>query len=129
VALKQATGNGQLAAATGKLKRLRGFGLGSMLHPRGRHESRRKLARGDTACYLQRRKGNPIGIVYPQDGVPPVVSPSAITSAAPNPNAARLFSDFIFTKEVQQFRADSEALYVPHPEVSDPAGKPKLTDC
>jgi len=78
--------------------------------------------------YLQRKKGNPIGIVYPEDGVPLVVSPSAITSSAPHPNAARLFTDFIFTKEVQQFLADSEALYVPHPEVTYPADKPKLTD-
>lgn len=82
----------------------------------------------DYFLYLQRKKGNPIGIVYPQDGAPLVVSPSAITGSAPNPNAARLFTDFIFTKEVQQFLADSEALYVPHPEVSYPADKPKLTD-
>jgi iron(III) transport system substrate-binding protein len=78
--------------------------------------------------YLQRKKGNPIGIVYPQDGAPLVVSPSAITSSAPNPNAARVFTDFIFTKEVQQFLADGEGLYVPHPEVTYPADKPKLTD-
>jgi iron(III) transport system substrate-binding protein len=82
----------------------------------------------DYFLYLQRKKGNPIGIVYPQDGAPLVVSPSAITSSSPNPNAARLFTDFIFTKEVQQFLADSEALYVPHPEVTYPADKPKLTD-
>jgi iron(III) transport system substrate-binding protein len=78
--------------------------------------------------YSQRKKGNPIGIVYPQDGVPLVVSPSAITSASPRPNAARLFTDFIFSKDVQQFLADSEGLYVPHPEVTYPSDKPKLAD-
>lgn len=78
--------------------------------------------------YSQRKKGNPIGIVYPQDGVPLVVSPSAITSFAPHPTAARLFTDFIFTKDIQQFLADSEGLYVPHPEVTYPPDKPKLTD-
>jgi iron(III) transport system substrate-binding protein len=78
--------------------------------------------------YLERKKGNPIGIVYPQDGAPLVISPSAITSSAPNPNAAKVFTDFIFTKEVQQFLADSEGLYVPHPEVTYPTDKPKLTD-
>ena len=82
----------------------------------------------DYFLYLQRKKGNPIGIVYPKDGVPLVVSPSAITNSSPHPNAARLFTDFIFTKEVQQFLADSEALYVPHPEVTYPADKPKLAD-
>jgi iron(III) transport system substrate-binding protein len=78
--------------------------------------------------YSQRKKGNPIGIVYPQDGMPLVVSPSAITSFAPHPMAARLFTDFIFTKDVQQFLADSEGLYVPHPEVTYPPDKPKLSD-
>lgn len=78
--------------------------------------------------YSQRKKGNPIGIVYPQDGMPLVVSPSAITSFAPHPAVARLFTDFIFTKEVQQYLADSEGLYVPHSEVTYPPDKPKLSD-
>ncbi len=78
--------------------------------------------------YSQKKKGNPIGIVYPQDGMPLVVSPSAITSFAPHPTAAKLFTDFIFTKDIQQFLADSEGLYVPHPEVTYPSDKPKLSD-
>lgn len=78
--------------------------------------------------YSQKKKGNPIGIVYPQDGMPLVVSPSAITSFAPHPTAAKLFTDFIFTKDIQQFLADDEGLYVPHPEVSYPVDKPKLSD-
>ena len=78
--------------------------------------------------YTQRKKGNPIGIVYPQDGVPLIVSQTAITSFAPRPAAARLFTDFIFTKEVLQYLADSEGLYVPHPDVTYPTDKPKLSD-
>ena len=78
--------------------------------------------------YTQKKKGNPIGIVYPQEGVPLVVSPSAITSFASHPTAAKLFTDFIFTKDVQQFLADDEGLYVPHPEVTYPSDKPKLSD-
>lgn len=78
--------------------------------------------------YSQRKKGNPIGIVYPQDGVPLVVSPSAITSFAPHPTAARLFTDFIFNKEVQQLLADGEGLYVPHAEAAYPTDKPKLSE-
>ena len=77
--------------------------------------------------YSERKKGNPIGIVYPQDGVPLVVSPSAITSSSPHPAAARLFTDFIFSKNVQKFLADSEGLYVPHTEVKYPADKPSLS--
>jgi iron(III) transport system substrate-binding protein len=82
----------------------------------------------DYFLYQQRKKGNPIGIGYPQDGAPLIVSPSAITSFAPHPSAARLFTDFIFTKEVQQFLADSEALYVPHPEVTYASDRQKLSD-
>ena len=78
--------------------------------------------------YSERKKGNPIGIVYPQDGVPLVVSPSAITSSSPHPTSARIFTDFIFTKNVQKFLADSEGLYVPHPEVTYPSDKPKLSE-
>jgi iron(III) transport system substrate-binding protein len=64
--------------------------------------------------------------VYPRDGVPLVVSPSAITVFAPHPNAAKVFTDFTFTKDVQQVMADSEGLYTGHPEVKYPADKPKL---
>jgi iron(III) transport system substrate-binding protein len=78
--------------------------------------------------YSERKKGNPIGIVYPHDGVPLVVSPSAITNSSIHPAAARLFTDFIFTRNVQKFLADSEGLYVPHPDVAYPSDKPKLSD-
>ncbi|MBI2369047.1 MAG: extracellular solute-binding protein [Deltaproteobacteria bacterium] len=78
--------------------------------------------------YSQRKKGNPLAIVYPAEGVPLVISPTAIARDAPHPAAARLFTDFIFTKAVQQLMADREGLYVPHPEVTYPADKPKLKD-
>ncbi len=78
--------------------------------------------------YTERKKGNPIGIVYPEDGVPLIVSRTAITGFAPHPAAARLFTDFIFTREVLQYLADAEGLYVPHPEVTYPPDKPKLSD-
>ncbi|MEK6710041.1 MAG: extracellular solute-binding protein [Nitrospinota bacterium] len=78
--------------------------------------------------YTQQKKGNPIGIVYPQDGVPLIISSTAITNFAPHPNAAKLFTDFIFTREVLQYLADAEGLYVPHPDVTYPADKPKLSE-
>ena len=75
-----------------------------------------------------KKKGNPVEFVYPKEGVPLVVSPSAITSFAPHPNAARLFTDFIFSREVQQVLADTEGLYSGHPQVTYPADKPRLSD-
>ena len=81
---------------------------------------------GEYSAYQLKKKGNPIEIVYPKEGVPLVVSPTAIAAFAPHPNAARLFTDFTFTRDVQQVMADSEGLYTGHPEVKYPADKPKL---
>jgi len=83
---------------------------------------------GDYTFYQAKKKGNPVEIVYPKEGVPLVVSPSAITSFAPHPNAARLFTDFIFSRDVQQALADTEGLYTGHPQVTYPADKPRMTD-
>ena len=83
---------------------------------------------GDYSAYQLKKKGNPIEIVYPKEGVPLVVSPTAITAFAPHPNAARLFTDFTFTREAQQVMADSEGLYTGHPDVKYPADKPKLNE-
>jgi iron(III) transport system substrate-binding protein len=83
---------------------------------------------GDYTFYQVKKKGNPVEIVFPKEGVPLVVSPSAITSFAPHPNAAKLFTDFIFSRELQQVLADSEGLYTGHPDVKYPADRPKLSD-
>ena len=83
---------------------------------------------GDYTFYQTKKKGAPIEIVYPKEGVPLVVSPTAITAFAPHPHAAKLFTDFTFTREVQQVMADSEGLYTGHPEVKYPADKPKLSE-
>ena len=83
---------------------------------------------GDYTFYQLKKKGNPVEIVYPTDGVPLVISPTAIASFAPHPNAARLFTDFSFSRETQQILADSEGLYTGHPDVKYPADKPKPTE-
>jgi iron(III) transport system substrate-binding protein len=78
--------------------------------------------------YKTLKQGNPIKIVYPKEGVPLVVSPVAIAKDAPHPNAAKLFTEFIFAKESQQLLADKEGLYTGHPEVTYPNDKPKLKE-
>ena len=83
---------------------------------------------GDNVAELVRLKADVIEIVFPKEGVPLVVSPSAITSFAPHPNAARLFTDFIFSRDLQQVLADSEGLYTGHPDVKYPADRPKLSE-
>ena len=78
--------------------------------------------------YKTLKQGNPIKILYPKEGVPLVVSPTAIAKDAPHPNAAKLFTEFILTKTAQQMLADNEGLYTGHPEVTYPNDKPKLKD-
>jgi iron(III) transport system substrate-binding protein len=78
--------------------------------------------------YKTLKQGNPLRIIYAKDGVPLVVSPVAIARDAPHPNAAKLFVEFIFSRESQQLLADKEGLYTGHPEVTYPADKPKLKD-
>jgi iron(III) transport system substrate-binding protein len=78
--------------------------------------------------FAERQKPGSIAAAYPRDGVVLIFSPTAITSFAPHPAAARLFTDFIFTRDVQQVLADAEGLYVAHPGVTYPPARPKLSD-
>jgi iron(III) transport system substrate-binding protein len=102
------------------------------------HDPARTVVSGERAAgvngadygllYNERRKGSPIAAVYPRDGVVLVFSPSAIMSFAPHPTAARLFTDFIFTREIQQVMAEAEGLYAAHPDVTYPPDRPRLGD-
>ena len=78
--------------------------------------------------WIERRKGSPVAAVYPRDGVVLLSSPTAIMSFAPHPTAARLFTDFIFTREIQQVMAEAEGLYAAHAEVTYPSDRPKLSE-
>jgi hypothetical protein len=102
------------------------------------HDPARTVASGERAAgvngadygflYTERHKGSPIAASYPRDGIVLIFSPTAITSFAPHPAAARLFTDFVFTREIQQLLADAEGLYVAHAEVTYPADRPKLSE-
>ena len=52
----------------------------------------------DGAGYLvirDKEAGQPVEVVYPAEGTPLVTGPSAVFKAAPNPNAARLFQNWM----------------------------------
>jgi iron(III) transport system substrate-binding protein len=64
-------------------------------------------------------RGNPIGIVYPADGTVLTVGPSAVMASAPHPNAARLFMEWLLSRDyadacrdwsLEPVRADAEPL-------------------
>jgi iron(III) transport system substrate-binding protein len=79
----------------------------------------------DYSYFNDKKKGNPVEVIYPSDGAPLVTSPSAIAQDAPHPNAAKLFTEWLFSVEAQQTLVDN-GLYSGHPEVKYPADRKKL---
>jgi iron(III) transport system substrate-binding protein len=51
-------------------------------------------------------KGNPVGFIYPEDATVITVGPSAVLAAAPHPNAARLFLEWLFSLDYAQACAE-----------------------
>ena len=75
-------------------------------------------------------EGNPVAIVFPEDGVPAVGAATAIMKEADNPNAAKEFQDYLLSQEGQQFIADDNRTairddveygedYIPVSEIED----------
>jgi iron(III) transport system substrate-binding protein len=67
---------------------------------------------GPSATTLQSKdKGNPVAVVYPEDGAILMVSPSSILKNAPAPNTAKLFMEYLLSKDCNEimvkFRQDS----------------------
>ena len=84
----------------------------------------RLVAAGSANTSLEAKvKGDPIEIVYPEDGTVVFVSPSGIPKGAKNPNAARLFLEFMTSSQASRI---SVAHYVEsrHAEVTPTVGKP-----
>jgi iron(III) transport system substrate-binding protein len=85
----------------------------------------------DGAGYLvirYKEEGQPLEIVYPAEGTPLATSPSAIFKAAPNPNAARLFQNWMHSREAQQLLVDWARQYSPHEQTVEKPGIRKLSD-
>ena len=58
------------------------------------------VAAGPSATTLESKaKGNPLAVVYPEDGAVLMVSPSGILKNAPAPNAAKLLIEFLLGRE------------------------------
>ena len=53
----------------------------------------------DNYSFERKAGGNPIDIVYPDDGAVLITSPVAVLKAAPHPNAGRLFMNFMYSRE------------------------------
>ena len=61
------------------------------------------VASGPSATTLESKaKGNPLAVVYPEDGAVLMVSPSGILKNAPAPNAAKLFIEFLLGRDANE---------------------------
>ncbi len=56
---------------------------------------------------LTASKGNPMAIQYPTDGSMLCIGPSGVLANAPHPNAARLFMNWLLSRECAQVMADN----------------------
>lgn len=85
----------------------------------------------DGAGYLvirYREEGQPVDIVYPKEGTPLAGGPSAVFKAAPNPNAARLFQNWMHSREGQQIIVDEACQYSAHDQTVEKKGVRPLKD-
>src|ERR1051326_4393369 len=65
----------------------------------------------DYSLEVAKEKGQPVEVVHAREGSPVIPVPCGIFRSAPNPNAARLFQNFLFSVEAQQIFID----VLPHP--------------
>jgi iron(III) transport system substrate-binding protein len=85
----------------------------------------------DGAGYLvirYKEDGQPVEIVYPEEGTPLAAGPSAVFKGAPNPNAARLFQNYMHSREGQQIIIDVARQYSAHDQTVEKPGVRPLKD-
>ena len=70
----------------------------------------------------------PVSVNYPTEGTPLIVGPNGLFKAAPNPNAARLFQNWMHGREAQQMLVDVARQYAPHKQTVEKPGVRKLAD-
>jgi iron(III) transport system substrate-binding protein len=66
--------------------------------------------------------GQPVEVVYPAEGTPLVTGPTGVFKTAPNPNAARLFQNWLHSLDGQQLLVDFAAQHSPHALVKEKPG-------
>jgi iron(III) transport system substrate-binding protein len=85
----------------------------------------------DGAGYLiirYREEGQPVDIIYPEEGTPVATGPSVVFKNAPSPNAARLFQNWMHSREGQQLLVDEARQYSPHSQTVEKPGVRKLSE-
>src|SRR3979411_2816346 len=87
------------------------------------------MADGNDYNLLQLKDaGQPVEPIYPTEGTPTITGPSGVFASAPNPNAARLFQNWLHTLEGQQLLVDFTGQHSVHALVKDKPGHKKLSE-
>ena len=81
----------------------------------------------DSYAADERRSGHPMKTLYPSDGVFVIPSPTSIVKGSPNPNAAKLFAEFMITPAVQKLFPDDGG-YAARVDVPAPEGSPNMKE-
>jgi len=76
---------------------------------------------------LLKDQGQPVEAVHPSEGTPVIIVPCGIFRNAPNPNAARLFENFLFGAEAQQMFGDAFAHRSFHALMKEKPGRAPLS--
>jgi iron(III) transport system substrate-binding protein len=72
-------------------------------------------------------QGSPLVLVYPPEGTPFETSPAAVFKEAPHPNAARLFYQYLFSRETQQMLVDFGGLRSVRAGLREPSNRVPIT--
>jgi iron(III) transport system substrate-binding protein len=89
----------------------------------------RLIAAGALDSYAadERKAGHPISTIYPTEGALIIASPTAVVKGSPNPNAAKLFAEFMLSDTAQKFFPEDGG-YAARVDIAAPSGSPKLAD-
>jgi iron(III) transport system substrate-binding protein len=81
----------------------------------------------DSYAADERKQGHPIATIYPTDGALIIPSPTAVVKGGPNPNAAKLFAEFMLSDVAQKFFPEDGG-YAARTDIEPPADSPRLAD-
>jgi iron(III) transport system substrate-binding protein len=81
----------------------------------------------DSYAADERKQGHPIATIYPSDGALIIPSPTAVVKGGPNPNAAKLFAEFMLSDVAQKFFPEDGG-YAARTDIDPPTDSPRLAD-
>jgi iron(III) transport system substrate-binding protein len=83
---------------------------------------------GDYNLIQLKEAGQPVEVVYPREGTPTVTGPTGLFKGGPNPNAARLFQNWLHSADGQQLLVDFTGQQSVHAHVKQKPGRKTLAD-